>query len=249
MNYAIILAGGKGQRFGSAKVPKQFIELTGVPMLVYSMQTAQKNDNIDEICVVTADSEQAKVRSWAEKYGITKLRYFAEPGKERQQSVYSGLTVIPAKPRDTVIIMTSVCPFVSQKTINKQYEKIKTHDASITVVKATDAVTFSNDSKKVNRTLQKKKIYIQQGPQIFRYGVLMTAHRVYMEDEDYSKLDITEDSELVLNIGVECAMVLGDRFCIKVTYPEDLAIAEALRGLFEEQEREYDKFEDMERRC
>lgn len=240
MNYVIVLAGGKGQRFGNAKVLKQFVELTGIPMLVYSLQTAQKNVNIDEICVVTHETEQEKVKAWAEEYGITKLKYFAKPGKERQQSVYSGLAAIPAKPRDTVMIMTSVCPFVSQKTIDKQYELIKTNDASITVVKATDAVTFSNDGKKVNRTLQKKKLYIQQGPQIFRYGILLEGHKVYMEDEDYNKMEVTEDSELVLNLGVECAMVLGDRFCIKVTYPEDLAIAESLLGLFEEQERRYE---------
>ncbi|MCC8025342.1 MAG: 2-C-methyl-D-erythritol 4-phosphate cytidylyltransferase [Clostridium sp.] len=239
MNYAIILAGGRGQRFGNANVPKQFVELTGVPMLVYSMETAQKNRNIDEICVVAADSEHRKICSWAEEYGITKLKYFATPGRERQQSVYAGLTAIPAESRDTVIIMTSVCPFVSQKTIDQQYEKIKTKDASITVVKATDAITFSNDGKNVNRTLQKKKLYIQQGPQIFRYGVLMAGHKAYIEDEYYKKLDVTEDSELVLNIGVECAMVMGDRFCIKVTYPEDLAMAESLLNLFEKQEREY----------
>ena len=241
MNYAIVLAGGKGQRFGNNKISKQFIELTGVPMMVYSLLTAQKNDNIDEICVVVAESERKKVEVWGKKYGITKLKYFADPGKERQQSVYSGLLAIPAKSRDTVLIMTSVCPFVSQKTIDKHYELIKKYDASITVVKATDAITFSNDGKRVNRTLQKKKLYLQQGPQLFRYGLLVMGHKAYMEDEDYSKMDVTEDSELVLNIGVECAMVLGDRYCIKVTYPEDLAIAESLHPLFKTQENKYEE--------
>lgn len=239
MNYAVVLAGGKGQRFGSTKVCKQFVELTGVPMIVYSLRTAEKNPNIDEICVVVSEEEEENVIKWAKNYGITKLKYFARPGKERQQSVYSGLRAIPAQSRDTVLIMTSVCPFVSQKTIDKHYEKIREFDASITVVKATDAITFSNDGKRVNRTLQKKKLYLQQGPQLFRYGILMMGHKTYMEDEDYSKVEVTEDSELVLNIGVECCMVMGDRFCIKVTYPEDLAIAEALHPLFIEQEKEY----------
>lgn len=67
---------------------------------------------------------------------------------------------------------------------------------------------------------------------------------MYMEDEEYSKTDVTEDSELVLNIGVECYMVLGDRFCIKVTYPEDLAIAESLHPLFVEQEKRYGNEQD-----
>lgn len=239
MNYAVVLAGGKGKRFGNNNISKQFVELTGVPMIVYSLLTAEKNKNIDEICVVVAKTEEDNVRRWAEEYKITKLKYFAHPGKERQQSVYSGLKAIAAKSRDTVMIMTSVCPFVSQETINKHYEMIGSYDASITVVKATDAITFSNDGIRVNRTLQKKKLYLQQGPQLYRYGILMMGHKMYMEDEDYRKMDVTEDSELVLNIGVECYMVKGDRFCIKVTYPEDLAIAEALHPLFIEQEKKY----------
>lgn len=241
MNYAIVLAGGKGQRFGNGKISKQFVELTGVPMIVYSLKTAEKNDNIDEICIVVAESEEQNVMNWIRKYKITKVKYFARPGKERQQSVYNGLLALPAQVRDTVMIMTSVCPFVSQKTINKHYEMIREYDSTITVVKATDAITFSNDGKRVNRTLQKKKLYIQQGPQVFRYGVLMLGHKMYMEDEGYSKADVTEDSELVLNLGVECYMIMGDRFCIKVTYPEDLAIAESLHPLFLEQERKYDE--------
>ena len=239
MNYVIVLAGGKGQRFGSSKILKQFVKLTDIPMIVYSLKTAEKNRNVDEVCVVVAENEEENVRRWISEYNITKVKYFARPGKERQQSVYNGLCAIPAKARDTVMIMTSVCPFVSQKTIDKHYEMIQEYDATITVVKATDAITFSNDGMHVNRTLQKKKIYLQQGPQVFRYGILLLGHKVYMEDEEYNKMDVTEDSELVLNIGVGCYMVMGDRFCIKVTYPEDLAIAESLHPLFVEQEKRY----------
>lgn len=241
MNYAVVLAGGRGQRFGNGKISKQFIELTGVPMIVYSLRTAEKNDNIDEICIVVSESDEDKVKRWVEKNKIFKVKYYARPGKERQQSVHNGLEALPAKARDTVMIMTSVCPFVSQKTIDMHYKKIQEYDATITVVKATDAITFSNDGKMVNRTLQKKKVYIQQGPQVFRYGPLMLGHKMYMEDEQYSKTDVTEDSELVLNIGVECYMVMGDRFCIKVTYPEDLAIAESLHPLFLENEKKYEE--------
>lgn len=233
MNYAIILAGGKGVRF-HGNIPKQFVELTGYPLLVYSMKTAQENENVDSICVVAPKNYHAQVLEWGEKYEITKLKILAESGKERYQSVYNGIQAIPAGARDTAMIMTAVCPFVSQATMNKLYEAIKKYDACITVVKATDAITFSNDGKNVLRTLQKKKLFIQQGPQIYRYGILSKAHRAYLEDED--RVEVTEDSELILNIGVECGMVLGDRYCIKVTYPEDLAIVQALYPLFEAQE-------------
>ena len=234
MNYAIILAGGKGVRF-QGDIPKQFVELTNCPMLVYSMRTAQANKHVDAICVVAPESYHVRVRKWAKEYGITKLSICAESGRERYQSVYQGLMALPAKPRDTVIIMTAVCPFVSQLTMDKLYVAMEKWEACITVIKATDAITFSNDGKNVNRTLQKKKLFVQQGPQIFRYGILRQAHRAYLEDED--RIEVNEDSELVLNIGVECGMVLGDRYCIKVTYPEDLAMAQALYPLFVKQEQ------------
>lgn len=233
MNYAIILAGGKGVRF-NGNVPKQFVELTGYPMLVYSMKTAEENENVDAICVVAPPAYHDKVRKWVEEFHISKFKYLAMAGKERYNSVYNGIQAIPAKPNDTVIIMTAVCPFVSQATMNKLYHSIKKYDACITVIKATDAITFSNNGKEVNRTLQKKKLFIQQGPQIFKYNVLSQAHKAYQEAED--RIEVNEDSELVLNIGVECGMVMGDRYCVKVTYPEDLAIVNALYPLFVAQE-------------
>ncbi len=234
MNYAIILAGGKGARF-QGDLPKQFVEMKGYPMLLYSLRTAEENENVDAICVSAPEKYHEQIKEWARTYGITKLSILANAGKERYESVYNGIMALPAKARDTVIIMTAVCPFVSQKTMNNLYKQIEKYDASITVVKATDAITFSNDGKMVNRTLQKKKLFVQQGPQIYRYGILKQAHQSYLQDE--YRVEVNEDSELVLNLGVECSLVMGDRFCIKVTYPEDLAIAEALLPLFEQQEK------------
>jgi len=234
MNYAIILAGGQGVRMENSNVPKQFIEMFGTPMLVYSMKTAQANANINAICVVAPLSAHAQIKEWGEQYGINKLQILAESGKERQQSVYNGLMSLPAKRNDIVVIMTAVCPFVSQATLDKHFDELDKYDACITVIKATDAISFSNDGQRVNRTLQKKKLFVQQGPQTFRYGILKSAHEFYLQDEQ--RLEVTEDSELVLNLGTEVSMVLGDRFCIKVTYPEDLAIAEALKSIFEAKE-------------
>lgn len=238
MNYALVLAGGKGVRF-EGNIPKQFVRMTGYPMLMYSLKTAQENQNVDVICVAAPLKYHEDIRKWGEENGITKLKILAESGKERYESVYKGLKALPAEPRDTVIIMTAVCPFVSQRTMNKLYEQIKIYDASITVVKATDAITFSNDGKMASRTLQKKRMFVQQGPQIYRYGILLQAHQAYLQDEQ--RTEVNEDSELVLNLGVECSMVLGDRFCIKVTYPEDLAIAETLYPLFIQQEKAYEE--------
>lgn len=234
MNYAIVLAGGVGLRMGNPKTPKQFVMLCDKPIIIYSLQGANDNPNIETICVVCANEWQDKVREWCREYGITKTILFAEAGKNRQQSVHNGLKQINANEDDIVIIMTAVCPFVSQVTIDNSFALMDKYDACITVVRASDAITFSDDGKMAKCTLQKSKMFIQQGPQTFRYGLIKKGHEMYESDEN--RVEVNEDSELVLNMGVEVGMVLGDRFCVKVTYPEDIAIVEAIKPIFEQNE-------------
>jgi len=236
MNYAIVLAGGVGVRMERDDLPKQFIEIDGKPLIIYSLEAAQSNRNIDKICVVCATEWKEDIKSWAKEYNIDKETTFAEAGVDRQQSVHSGLKAINADRKDIVIIMTAVCPFVSQQTINKSFELLETYDACITVVKATDAITLSNDRIHANRTMQKQKMFLQQGPQTYRYGIIKQGHENY-ENQVY-KQEVSEDSELVLEMGIDIAFVMGDRFCIKVTFPEDVAIAEALKDIFDKKERE-----------
>jgi len=236
MNYAIVLAGGVGVRMQTPDMPKQFINIAGKPLIVYSLEAAQNNHNIEKICVVCAPEWREDIENWAKGHGVDKGLIFAEAGKDRQQSVHSGLKAINADRNDIVVIMTSVCPFVSQQTINKSFELLKTYDACITVVKATDAITLSNDRIHANRTMQKQKMFLQQGPQTYRYGIIKQGHENY-ESQAY-RHEVSEDSELVLEMGVDIAFVMGDRFCIKVTFPEDVAIAEALKDIFDKKERE-----------
>jgi len=234
MHYALVLAGGQGVRMGNTDTPKQFVHLEGKPLIVYSLEAAQKNDNIDQICVACPSVWHQKVRLWANQYGIKKPVAVVESGAERQQTVHKGLQALSAHKDDIVMIMTAVCPFVSQQTINKSFNLLRTYQGCITVVKATDAITFSNDGHLASRTLQKSKMFVQQGPQTYRYGIIKKAHETYEENEN--RTEVNEDSELVLNMGVDVAMVMGDRFCVKVTFPEDVAIVGALKTLFEEKE-------------
>jgi 2-C-methyl-D-erythritol 4-phosphate cytidylyltransferase len=234
MNYVLLLAGGSGERMGKTLVPKQFIEVAGKPVLLYSLETIEKNNNIDVACIVAAEEWHDKIKNWCEANSFTKTQLFALSGKDRQQSVHNGLKKINAQKDDVVMIMTAVCPFVSQQTINEHFAKMTDYKGCITVVKAVDAITFSNDGLQASRTLQKSKMFVQQGPQTYRYGIIKSAHEEY--DASAYKTEVNEDSELVLSMGIEVAMVMGDRFCLKVTYPEDIAIVEALKDLFENKE-------------
>ena len=233
MNYAIVLAGGIGARFGDGSTPKQYIELNGMPLMMYSLKTAEFNHNIDAVCVVAAKQYWDLISEWIKEFKISKVIGFAEAGKYRYDSVYNGVQKIDGNKKDTVMIMTSVCPLLSQR-MEQHYQMIDIYDGVVTVIKATDAITYSSDGRFANRTLQKGKLFVQQGPQTYKYNILRDAHESYRKDED--RVEVFEDSELALNMGADIGMVMGDRYCIKVTYPEDLAIAQALLPMFMSQE-------------
>jgi 2-C-methyl-D-erythritol 4-phosphate cytidylyltransferase len=239
VNFALILAGGQGERMGETHVPKQFIEICGKPVIFYTFESIQRNINIDCACVVAPSSWHATISEWVKDHGFTKVSVITNSGVDRQSSVHSGLKALfglPQKPSidDNVMIMTAVCPFVAQDTINQHFEEVREHGGCITVVSAVDAITYSNDGKLVNRTLQKHKMFVQQGPQTFKLLQLLKAHDDYVASQYHA--EVNEDSELILNMGCDVAMVIGDRFCLKVTYPEDIAIVEALAPLFEAKE-------------
>jgi 2-C-methyl-D-erythritol 4-phosphate cytidylyltransferase len=234
MNYALVLAGGRGERMGKNSVPKQFIDLSGKPLILYALETIEKNDYLSVACIVAPIEWHDRIKEWCKTYHLNKIKLYTDSGKDRQQSVHNGLKMINARKDDNVMIMTAVCPFVSQETINEHFIKMTEYNACITVVRATDAITFSNNGLHANRTLQKSKMFVQQVPQTYKYGIIKTVHEQY--DLSEYKAEINEDSELVLNMGIEVAMVFGDRFCLKVTYPEDIAIVEILKSLFDAKE-------------
>jgi 2-C-methyl-D-erythritol 4-phosphate cytidylyltransferase len=234
MNFALVLAGGSGERMGKTLTPKQFIEVAGKALILYSLETIEKNRNIDIACIVAAEEWHDQIKKWCKLNFFTKTQIYALAGKDRQQSVHNGLKKINAHRDDTVMIMTAVCPFVSQQTINKHFEKMMDYKGCITVVKAVDAITFSDNGLQASRTIKKSKMFVQQGPQTYQYGIIKSAHEEY--DVSVYKPEVNEDSELVLNMGIEVAIIMGDRFCLKVTYPEDIIIIEALKNLFENKE-------------
>lgn len=235
MNFAIVLAGGQGTRMGASHVPKQFIDISGKPVLWFTLETIEKNDNIDGACIVAPAEWHGTIQEWCEQNSYHKVKLLAAAGTDRRQSVYNGLNAISSQRVENIMIMTSVCPFVSQSTIDEHFEKIRTFPGCITVVSAVDAITFSHDGSKAHRTLQKQKMFVQQGPQTYNYKVIKEAHDAYASNP-YNP-EVNEDSELVLNMGLDVALIHGDRFCLKVTYPEDIAIVEALLPIFTESEK------------
>lgn len=126
MNIAIILAGGVGSRLGAEK-PKQYIEVLGKPIIVYTLEKFQESEHIDAIEVVCHDQYQTYIHELAEKYGITKLKWYASAGATCQESISNGVFSLEGKcsEGDIIVIHMSVSPLVSGENIREGIELCK----------------------------------------------------------------------------------------------------------------------------
>ncbi|MDI6731471.1 MAG: 2-C-methyl-D-erythritol 4-phosphate cytidylyltransferase [Candidatus Margulisbacteria bacterium] len=221
---AIIAAGGQGKRMGR---PKQFLKIAGKPMLWWSLFAFQGCEAIDGIIVVVNKDDMLKVK----RFKFSKLLAVVAGGKERQDSVYNGLQALPA---DTgiVAIHDGARPLVTIDVINQAVCAAKQGGAVVVGVPVRDTIKqmtndkcqMSNEGKNIiGKTLDRSQLWAAQTPQVFKKEILLKAYK-----KGYNKSLATDDAVLVEKMGVPVKMVMGYYDNIKITTPEDLAVAKTL---------------------
>ena len=222
-NTAIVLAAGQGKRMHS-KVQKQFLEIQGYPVLYYSLHCFQESPLIQDIILVTGEEmisycEQEIVK----KYGFSKVRKVTAGGKERYDSVYAGL--LCCQDTDYVYIHDGARPFITEEMVQRGYEAVKRNNACVMGMPSKDTVKLADSSGYVKETPDRKIVWNIQTPQIFSYDLIRGAY------ESIRKKDmtgVTDDAMVVeQETGTKILLVEGSYQNIKITTPEDLAIAEA----------------------
>ena len=220
---AIVLAAGQGKRMHS-KIQKQFLEIGGKPVLYYSLHCFQESPLIRDIILVTGEEmisycEQEIVK----KYGFSKVRKVTAGGKERYDSVYAGL--LCCQDTDYVYIHDGARPFITEEMVQRGYEAVKRNNACVMGMPSKDTVKLAVSSGYVKETPDRKIVWNIQTPQIFSYDLIRGAY------ESIRKKDmtgVTDDAMVVeQETGTKILLVEGSYQNIKITTPEDLAIAEA----------------------
>jgi 2-C-methyl-D-erythritol 4-phosphate cytidylyltransferase len=213
---AILLAGGKGQRFGEKK---QFIKLKNEPLFQYSLNTINKIDEISDIILVLPEEDIERVKIFSFK-NVLKVA----GGKERQDSVKNALSKIESA--DIVIVHDSARPFATESMFLDGIKNIKKgFDGSITAIPARDTIKEVKDDL-VSKTLTRDKLYIVQTPQTFRFETLKKAYEKAYEDNFLG----TDDASLVERIGGKITINKGSVLNFKITTKEDLILANCLIG-------------------
>ncbi|MFN2492386.1 MAG: 2-C-methyl-D-erythritol 4-phosphate cytidylyltransferase [Pyrinomonadaceae bacterium] len=222
MNVAIIAAAGQGTRL-AGKRPKQFLELAGVPILFHTLKAFEQCGVIQEIIVVIPAQDSAGFLSAANKYALRKLTKIVPGGSTRAESVLRGLEAVREATADVVAVHDGVRPFVTPDEIIRTVEAAGREGAAILVSTPVNTMKEVRDGAVV-RTLKHSDVRNALTPQCFHYKLLRRAYR----DVDISDPQLTDESSLVERIGVKIAIVEGSSRNIKITQPEDLAIAEAI---------------------
>ncbi len=235
----IILAGGVGSRMG-ADVPKQYLDLEGKPVLVYSLIAFEKSP-ADEIYVVCdPDYEDMIRKEMIEKYCISKFAGFAGCGDERVWSVKNGVrtaldSILPDKYENSyIMIHDGARPLISRELILMCLEAVKKHNAAVPGIPLRDTIKkVSGDT--VISTPDRSEYVIVQTPQCFRADVIAWAYERFDDDNDdirnsgyknKGKFIPTDDASLVeMYTDMKVAIIPGEERNIKITTPADMYIA------------------------
>ncbi len=222
MNVAIIAAAGQGKRMGGIQA-KQFLELAGTPIILHTLRPFEHCEVIQEIILVLPAQETAGFLGIAKKAGLRKLSKIVPGGRTRAESVLKGLLAVRPATAEMIAVHDGVRPFITSREITETVEAAKSSGAAILVAPATDTIK-EVDQGVVVRTQARSQVRRALTPQCFRYEVLRRAY----DQVDVLDPELTDDSTLVERLGVAVATVEGSSRNIKITGPEDLAVAEVL---------------------
>lgn len=221
-NIAIIPAAGTGSRM-QAGVNKQYLLLAGRPILFHTLSLFAAHPRIDRICIVVPAGEIDYCRSEiVERYGLAKVSAIIAGGPTRQDSVANGLLGCNAADNDLVIVHDGARPLLGVTDLDALLDAAAKSGAATLGVPVKDTIKQVQDGVIV-ATPERSSLWQVQTPQAFRYGLLLAAHRQARADGFAG----TDDAKLIERLSHPVTMVAGSYRNIKITTPEDLAIASA----------------------
>lgn len=228
---ALILAGGSGRRMGN-KIPKQYMDLNGKPVLYYSIKTFSDAEFIDEIVLVTSGDQIDKAENEiVDLYGFHKISSVVAGGRERYNSVANGLEAL-APDTDYVFIHDGARPFITSYTIERCLHYAEKYRAAVAAVKTKDTVKISDDDSRVQSTPDRGHVWMVQTPQTFEYLLIRDAYRRLLDDEERlnaAGISVTDDTMVAkMYADVDARLVESTYENIKITTPEDMEFARLL---------------------
>lgn len=220
---AIIPAGGKGLRAGSADkkgiaTPKQYLKINNKELIAYTLETFQKNKLIDRIIIAAEPDYFDLLIRIVNKYKFRKVKLIVEGGKTRQHSVYNALLSSNADDDDLIVVHDAARALLPESVLSNAIKIAKEKGNALVCIKAKD--TLIKAHKYVDEYLNRDEVYYVQTPQIFKYKDLLKAMNKSLKE----KFVGTDESMLVKRSGKKIHIVEGSVFNFKITTKEDIEL-------------------------
>jgi 2-C-methyl-D-erythritol 4-phosphate cytidylyltransferase len=228
MNIGVIFAGGTGSRMRSKDKPKQFLELYNKPIIIYTLEHFEENDEIDAVVISCLESWIPYLIKLLDKYRINKVQKIVPGGASGQISIYNGLCAakeIAGDENAIVLIHDGVRPLINKGLISENIACVKENGSSITtgIVKETILVVGKNNE--IEQVPSREKSRVAKAPQCFRLNDILEAHeKARMEKKD----DFIDSCTLMQYYGFHLTMTDGPYENIKITTPDDFYMMRAI---------------------
>ena len=221
MNIALVLSGGTGTRLG-ADIPKQYIEVEGLPVIAYSLKTMQENPGVDAICIVAACEWEEYLLSVIQKEGISKFSGFAPAGISRQHSILNGMLYMEkngAGTGDNVLIHDAARPNLTSALIDECFKAMDSCEGVLPVIPVKDTVYRSVDGSAITSLLNRDELFAGQSPEVFDLKRYLDIIRDLSDDELSA---VRGTSEIAYRKGFKIRLIPGDESNYKITTAPDL---------------------------
>ncbi len=238
MNIGVIFAGGCGTRMNTKSKPKQFLDLNGKPIIIYTIELFDNHSQIDGIVVACIESWIPYLKKMIRKFEITKVVRIVPGGNSGQESIYNGLCAAEEfameknEKTSIVLIHDGVRPLITEETITDNIAKVKECGSCITTVPAIETVIVDNHDGTL-AIPKRSNCLMARAPQSFYLKDILEAHR---RSQAEGKTEFIDSCSLMSHYGYKLGLVQGPMENIKITTPTDYFVLRAMVEVHENQQ-------------
>lgn len=231
---ALIFAGGTGKRMNTRSKPKQFLEIHGKPVIIYTLEHFEYHEKIESIVVVCVKEYIEELKGLLRRFGITKVNKIVPGGDTGHDSIYQGLLAMGefAGKDDIVLIHDGVRPLIDEELITLNIDTVKKYGNAITCEADKESQIRSLDGKIVFEMPPREQMYTAKAPQSFYYGEIRKLYEMAHGDGIKS----IDSAQLCSLYHQALHMVKSTSNNMKITEPTDFYICRALYDALEGQQ-------------
>lgn len=237
-NIALIIAGGVGSRMGY-DIPKQFINVYNKPIIIYTLETFQMHPQIDEIEVVCIDGWEDTLKTYCEKFGITKLKYIVKGGSTGQESIRNGVYNLENKcdANDTIIIHDGVRPLVDEEVLTDVINKCNQYGNAVSSMPYNEQIFLIDDEISTTKYIPREKLRRVVTPQAYKFKKLDEKYHEAFEKE-IGIYGSSYTNTMMVELGETLYFAAGSDKNIKLTTIDNLMIFKAMLDVENEKNKD-----------